>query len=253
MGDAQLGYSLSPCDKVEGERTMGSKTAGPIRVLIADDHPVYRDGLAQAIEQAPELELVGQVENGTQMLEEIRRLRPDVAVLGINHRGFDGIGVMSVLERDELAVRVLILCSHLESDTVYRAVEAGARGYLSKDFGASAICDAVAAVADGQVVLPPETQEAIVEQIRLRTMAEPRPLSKRELEVLSLIAEGHAVLEIASRLRLSPFTIRTHIKRAYRKLGVSGRGAAVAEGMRRGLFQIALIAASWDEGLIILW
>jgi two-component system nitrate/nitrite response regulator NarL len=248
MGDSAGGPSSGgrPAE-VEGEETLGSKTAEPIRVLIADDQPVYRDGLAEAIKQSPALELVGQAESGSRALEQIRRLRPEVAVLDTSLPGLDGIEVARALARDELPSVVLFLSDCLESDTIYRAVAAGARGYLSKHSAASTICDAVSAVADGQLVLAPETQEPIAEQIRLQATPEPSPLSERELEVLSHIADGHSVAEIASRLYLSPFTVKTHVKRAYRKLGVSGRGAAVAEAMRRGLFQIALIAAAWSD------
>lgn len=226
---------------------MESKTAGPIRVLIADDQPVYRDGLAEAIKQSRGLKLVGQAEVGSQALEEIRRLKPGVAVLGIKLRGLDGIEVAQALAREELPSLVLFVSAHLDRDTVYRAIAAGARGYITKDSAASAICEAIAAVADGQMVLAPETQEAVAEQIRFEATVEPRPLSGRELEILSLIADGHSVAQIASRLYLSPFTVRTHIKRAYKKLGVSSRGAAVAQAMRRGLFEIALIIASWGD------
>jgi two-component system nitrate/nitrite response regulator NarL len=218
---------------------MGSKTPGPIRVLIADDQPLYRVGLSDAIEQRPGLELVGQAESGSHVLDQIRSLKPDVAVLAIKPSGLDGVEVAYTLARDGLPSRVLFLSAYIDGDTVYRALEAGAHGYISKDCGAGAICDAVAAVAHGQIVLGPDSQKAIAEQIRLRTAGKPRPLSDRELQVLSLIADGYSVSEIADRLYLSPFTVKTHIKRAYRKLGVSGRGAAVAEAMRRGLLKSA--------------
>jgi two-component system, NarL family, nitrate/nitrite response regulator NarL len=232
---------------------MGSKPAELIRVLIADEHPVYRDGLAEAIKQSAGLKLVGKAKRGSDALEQIRSLRPDVAVLEIKLRGLDGVEVMKALRRDALPSRFLFLSASFESDTVYRAVEAGARGYISKDSAAGVICDAVLAVADGRMVLAPEAQEAVAEEIRLRTPAEPCPLSKRELEIVSLIADGHPVAEIAGLLTISPFTVRTHIRRAYRKLGVSGRAAAVAEAMRRGLFGVALIFASWSDASEILF
>jgi two-component system nitrate/nitrite response regulator NarL len=231
---------------------MRSRAAEPIRVLIADGHPLYRAGLAEAIKQGPRLELVGQVESGPQALEEISRLKPDVAILDVELRGLSGIEIVLLLASNGQACRVLFLSACLEGETVYRAIEAGARGYLSKDSAAGTICDAVAGVADGRVVLAPDIQEAIAEQIRVRTTTEPRPLTARELEILSLIADGLSVAEIAGRLYLSPFTIKTHIKRTYRKLGVSSRGAAVAEAMRRGLFEVALFSAFWPDAPLIL-
>lgn len=231
---------------------MGSRTDEPIRVLIADGHPLFRAGLAEAIKQTPRLELVGQVESGPQALEEISRLKPDVAILDVELHGLSGIEIIPLLASNGQACRVLFLSACLEGETIYRAIEAGARGYLSKDSAAGTIRDAVAAVADGRVVLAPEIQEAIAEQIRIRTTSEPRPLTARELEILSLIADGLSVAEIAGRLYLSPFTVKTYIKRTYRKFGVSSRGAAVAEAMRRGLFELALFSAFLPDTPLIL-
>jgi two-component system, NarL family, nitrate/nitrite response regulator NarL len=226
---------------------MDSRSAGPIRVLIADGHPVYREGLAETIRQASRLQLVGHAETGSEALAQIRRLEPDVAVLDVELDRLDGIQVALALSRDGRAIPVLFLSACLEGDTVYRAVEAGARGYISKQSRAGAICDAIAAVADGRLVLAPEVQETIATQIRLQTSADGPPLTERELEVLSLIADGLSVAEIAGRLYLSPFTVKTYIKRTYRKLGVSRRGAAVAEAIRRGLLQAILLWDCWEE------
>jgi two-component system nitrate/nitrite response regulator NarL len=216
---------------------MSPRKASRIRILVADDHPIYRNGLGDAIKQRPNLELVGQVETGRQALDEIRRLKPDVAVLDMKMPELDGIEVVEALARHQLESKVLFLSAYLQSATVYRAVEAGARGYISKDCGADAICDAIEAVAKGQTVLAPETQDAVAEEIRLRSPATPNPLSEREGEILALTADGHSAADIAQRLYLSPATVKTHLQRIYRKLGVSDRAAAVAEAMRRGLFQ----------------
>ena len=199
----------------------------------------------QAIKQRLGLEVVAQAENGTRALEQIRCLSPDVAILAVLLPEMDGIEVAEELAREGHPTQVLFLSASLASDTVYRAVAAGARGYISKHSPASAICDAVAAVACGEMVLASESQKAIAKEIRLRATAEPCPLSERELEVLGLIADGRSVGEIATLLYLSPSTVKTHVKRTYRKLGVSGRGAAVAEAMRRGLFGVALCASAW--------
>jgi two-component system, NarL family, nitrate/nitrite response regulator NarL len=214
-----------------------TKKAPRVRVLVADDHPIYRHGLTVAIKQRANLELVGQAETGSQALTEIRRLKPDVVVLDMKMPGLDGIEVVEAIVRDRLESRVLFLSAYLESATVYRAVEAGARGYISKDCGPDAICDAIAAVGNGQTVLVPETQEAVAEEIRLRSPAVPSPLSEREREILALTADGHSAAEVATQLYLSPATVKTHLQRIYQKLSVSDRAAAVAEAMRRGLFQ----------------
>jgi two-component system nitrate/nitrite response regulator NarL len=216
---------------------MTAKKTPRVRVLVADDHPIYRQGLTDAIKQRPNLELVGQAETGRQALDEIRRLKPDVAVLDMKMPELDGIEVVEAVLRDQLESRVLFLSAYLESSTVYRAVEAGARGYISKDCGPAAICDAIASVGNGQTVLAPETQEAVAEEIRLRSPAVPSPLSEREREILALTADGHSAADVATQLYLSPATVKTHLQRTYQKLGVSDRAAAVAEAMRRGLFE----------------
>ena len=208
-----------------------------IRVLLADDHPVFRQGLIDAIKRAPDLELAADVDTGRRALNEIRRLKPDVAVLDMKMPELDGIDVMRALSRDSLETQVLFLSAFLESNTVYGAVEAGARGYISKDCEPQVICDAIAAVGRGETVLGPETQVAIAEEIRLRMPATPNPLSQREREILLLTAEGLSASDIAAKLYLSPATVKTHLQRVYQKLGVSDRAAAVAEAMRKGLLE----------------
>jgi two-component system, NarL family, nitrate/nitrite response regulator NarL len=208
-----------------------------IKVIVADDHPVYRKGLVDAIKQRPALELVGEAETGAQALEAIQTSRPDVAVLDMKMPDLDGMDVMKAVARDGLGCRVLFLSAYLESGTVYQALEVGARGYMSKDSEAEAICDGIAAVARGQMVLGPEGQDAIGEEIRLRTPAAVSPLSQRERQILALTADGHSASAIAAQLYLSPATVKTHLQRIYQKLGVSDKAAAVAEAMRRGVFE----------------
>jgi two-component system, NarL family, nitrate/nitrite response regulator NarL len=209
----------------------------PIRVFVADDHPLFRGGLIEAINRRPDLELAGQAETGTEALEEIRKLQPDVAVLDMKMPALDGMEVMRALASEELATQILFLSAYLESTTVYEALEIGASGYISKESDADAVCDAIASIAEGKTIIGPETAGAIAEEIRLRARAEHAALSNREREILTLTAEGHSAPDIAEQLYLSPATVKTHLQRIYQKLGVSDRAAAVAEAMRRGLFR----------------
>jgi two-component system nitrate/nitrite response regulator NarL len=215
----------------------GTKPNGRVRVLVADDHPVFRTGLATAIRDRAELELVGEADNGKSALEQIRRLAPDVAVLDLKMPGLDGLEVLRAALREHLGSRIIFLSGYVHGKTVYEAVETGASGYLTKDSRSELICDAIVAVAHGEIVLGPGTHDAIADEIRLRTPADPTPLSEREREILSLAAGGKSATEIADKLFLSPATVKTHLQRVYQKLGVSGRAAAVAEAMRRGLFE----------------
>jgi two-component system nitrate/nitrite response regulator NarL len=205
--------------------------------LIAEDHPISRHGLSDTIKRRPHLELIAQAENGTDALEEIRRLAPDVAVLDMKMPGLDGVDVTHAVSRDGLPTRILFLSAYLESAAVYKAIEAGARGYISKDSEPEAICEAIAVVARGGTVFGPETHSAIRQEIRGRGSESPSPLSPREREILRLIADGHSAAEIAAKLFLSPATVKTHLQRIYGKLGVSERAAAVAEAMRTGLLE----------------
>jgi two-component system, NarL family, nitrate/nitrite response regulator NarL len=217
---------------VDRHRDVGDKEQ--IRVFLADDHPVYRQGLVDAIKRRPDLDLVGEADNGPEALQKIQELKPDVAVLDRRMPG-DGKDVMRALAHGELETRVVFLSAHIESTTVYEAIEVGASGYISKESDAATVCNAIAAVAQGETVIGAETAGAIADEIRLRAPAERIALSKREREILQLIAEGRTTPDIANQLYLSPATVKTHLQRIYQKLGVSDRAAAVAEAMRRGL------------------
>lgn len=208
----------------------------PTRVLIADDHPLFREAIARVIAESPELELVAEASDGHDALDRIRELEPDVAVIDVRMPGLDGSDVLAALREDGLPTNVVFLSAFLDSKTVYDAVAAGAHAYLSKEADSTEIVAAIEAAARGETILGPEVQTGLAEQIRFREESEARPrLSERELEVLKLIAEGHSAPEIASRIHLSTATVKTHLQHLYEKLGVSERAAAVAEGMRRGL------------------
>src|SRR6478609_3485699 len=206
-----------------------------VRVFVADDHPMYREGLCRAIKERPDLELVGESADGRTALPEIRRLTPDVAVLDVRMPGLTGTEVLNAIARERIQTRVVFLSAHVDSELVYRAVALGAAAYLSKEADRSTIFDAVVAVARGQTVLSPEIQSGLAAQIQLRETENRPVLSPREQEVLRLIAEGSSAPEIARQLHLSPSTVKTHLQSLYEKLGVSDRAAAVASAMRAGL------------------
>jgi two-component system nitrate/nitrite response regulator NarL len=207
-------------------------------VLIADDHPLYREGLARAISGRPDLELVCEVSDGRTALEQIQQLAPDVAVLDMRMPELRGLEVVEALTRDGSPTRVLVLSAAIESSLVYAAVAAGAAGYWSKDAERDAICDAIAAVARGARVLDPSLQSGVFSEIHAREVDTGRPvLTSREHEILRCIAEGKTAPAIGAELYLSTATIKTHLAHLYEKLGVSDRAAAVAEAMRRGLLE----------------
>ncbi len=210
---------------------------GRVTVLVADDHPLYRDGIIRAVKARPDLELVGEAKDGRDALVLIQELAPDVAVVDINMPSLSGIQVVTALSDVQSPTRVLVLTAYTDSDRVYDALAAGARGYLLKDVDRRTICDAIARVARGRTVFSPDLHDGIADQIRAHRH-DPRPrLTPREREILTLAAEGRSAPEIARTLFLSPATIKTHLSHIYDKLEVNDRAAAVAKALREGVLQ----------------
>lgn len=206
-------------------------------MFVADDHPLYREGVVRAIKERPDLELIGEASDGRETLTQLKLLQPDVAVLDVKMPGLDGTDVLNAIGRDGLDTRVVFLSAYVDSAVVYRAVAAGAAAYLSKESSRQQICEAIAHVARGGTVLSPEIQAGIADEIRLRATDDRPVLTPREREILVLTAEGHSAPDIAKQLYLSSATVKTHLQHLYEKLGVSDRAAAVAEAMRRGLLE----------------
>jgi two-component system nitrate/nitrite response regulator NarL len=209
-----------------------------VPVVVADDHPLFREGIERAVRERPDLELVGSAADGREALERIRELAPQVAVLDMRLPGLDGLQVLNAVTRDELPTRVLFLSASGDAELVYRAVQGGAAGYFRKEADRQVILDAIAAAARGATVIEPGLQAGVFDQIRVRAADDDRPLlTAREREVLTLMAEGASGPQIADRLIIALPTVKTHQARLYEKLGVSDRAAAVAEAMRRGLLE----------------
>jgi two-component system, NarL family, nitrate/nitrite response regulator NarL len=209
-----------------------------VTVLVADDHPIYREGIVRAIKDRPDLELVGEAADGREALEQIKELGPQVAVLDIRMPGLDGTQVLSALRRDGLDTDVLFLSAFMEPELAYKTVASGAKGYLSKESSRQEVCEAIVAIARGGTALAAEAQAGLAAQIqeRERTGGPPR-LTAREREVLQLVSEGLSAPDIGKRIHLSTTTVKSHLHSLYEKLGVSDRAAAVAEAMRRGMLE----------------
>jgi two-component system, NarL family, nitrate/nitrite response regulator NarL len=208
-----------------------------VRVVVGDDHPVYRDGLVRALDTSGRTEVVAAVGDGRAALDAIREHTPDVALLDYKMPGIDGIAVAHAVARDRLATRVLLVSATTEGSVVYRAIQDGAAGYLSKEADREDIVAAVVACARGEDVLPPELVSGLTAQVRQRAHGQVPLLSERERQILRLIAHGKSVPDMSAELFLAQTTIKTHIRRLYEKLGVSDRGAAVAQAMRNHLLE----------------
>jgi two-component system nitrate/nitrite response regulator NarL len=208
-----------------------------VRVLVADDHPLFREGVARAIREWPELELIAEAADGRTALELIRAECPHVALVDMRLPELDGVQIAAAITRDGLATRVLVLSAFCDEQLVFRALEAGVAGYLTKESTRDEIVRAALAVGRGGTVLAPELSAGIARQIRVRRQSEAPLLTSREREVLVLLCEGRSAPQIASQLYLGTTTVKSHLGRLYEKLGVSDRAAAVAEAMRRGLIE----------------
>ncbi len=206
-------------------------------MLVADDHPVFREGLVRVVRSRPDFEVVGEAADGREALEMIRALRPAVALIDLKMPGLDGTEVIRALQRDDCETRVVLLSAHAPAEVVYRAIALGAVAFLPKEANRDEILDTVAAAGRGQTQLTPEVQAELVRQIRMREVEDRPALSPREREVLASIAEGMSAPDIAAALHLSPATVKTHLQSLYEKLGVSDRAAAVASAMRQGLLE----------------
>lgn len=202
-------------------------------VVVADDHPIYREGLVEAIASADRLALLGEAGDGRQALALILGEAPDVALLDLGMPRLDGFEVLRELREHGSPTKVACITAVLVSPAVHDAIRLGARSVLSKAATRREICTTLVRVAEGEVVLAQEAQTGLVEELARRS--ERPQLSAREREVLTLAARGHNTPSIAALLVLSPTTVRTHLKNAYTKLGVSDRTAAVARAMQLGL------------------
>jgi two-component system nitrate/nitrite response regulator NarL len=208
-----------------------------VRVVVADDHPLYREGVVRALSASGQVEVVAEAGEGREALAEIHEHEPDVALLDYKLPGLDGVAVAHAVTRDRLATRVLLLSAFTDSGLVYKALQTGAAGYLPKEARREQIVDAVLACARGETVVPPELTSGLVTEIRMRAADETPALTEREGQILRLIASGKSLPEIAKELFLGVTTVKTHVQHLYEKLGVSDRAAAVAEAMRRRLIE----------------
>ena len=203
-----------------------------IRLLIADDHPVVRDGLRGIFEASGEFEVAGEAANGREAVDRAAALRPDVVLMDLRMPELDGVSAIRALAERGVGARVLVLTTFDTDTDVLPAIKAGATGYLLKDSPPEELRRGVRAAARGEAVLSPSVATRLVGQVR-----EParEPLSQRELDILGLIARGCSNREAAARLFISEATVKTHVLHIYAKLGVNDRAAAVAAGFERGL------------------
>jgi NarL family two-component system response regulator LiaR len=204
-----------------------------IRILVADDHGVVRQGLKMYLELDPDLEIVGQAVDGAEALRLARELKPHVVLMDLLMPTMDGIAATKAIRSELPDVEVIALTSVLEDSAVFDAMRAGAVGYLLKDTNAKALCQAVKAAAAGQVQLSPRVAERLIREVP--APESPEMLTGRETEVLRLLARGRSNKEIAADLSIGEKTVKTHVSHILGKLGVSSRTQAALYAIRIGL------------------
>src|SRR3954467_15719983 len=190
-----------------------------VRVVVADDHPFFRDGVARGLVHSGRIEVVAEAGDGREALQAIRRDDPDVALVDYEMPDIDGLGVVKAVVRDGLSTRVLLLSAHTASAVVFQALQEGAAGYLSKDARRAEIVEAVVDVARGKTVVPAELAAGLAGEIRMRSQAGGPALSERERQVLQAFARGMSVPQVAAELFLGVSTIKTHTQRPQQKPG----------------------------------
>jgi DNA-binding NarL/FixJ family response regulator len=214
-----------------------------IRVVLADDQAVVRDGLVLLLSASADIEVVAAVPDGARAVDEVLRHRPDVALLDLRMPELDGAEVTAALAEQAPDVRVLILTTYADDDAVLPALRAGAAGYLTKDASGEELVTAIRDVAAGRTVLDAGVQRRLVELLRAPAPAPAPPdeaddshgLTRREVDVVRLVAEGLTNRQIARRLVVSEATVKTHLNHVLSKLDVDGRPGLVAWAWREGL------------------
>jgi len=207
-------------------------TSAPIRVLCVDDHPLVRKGIASILNNQADMKLVAEAGNGRDAVALFRQHRPDVTLMDLRMPEVDGIAASAAIIGEFPDARIIALTSYDGDQDIYRALEAGVKGYLLKEMVHTEVLRAIRMVHAGKRLMPPEVAERLTEYF-------PQPaLSPREIEVLTLVARGLSNKEIAAQLGTAAGTIKIHVQNILAKLGASDRTHAVTIAVQRGIFQL---------------
>jgi two-component system NarL family response regulator len=203
-----------------------------IRIMVADDHAIVRDGIISILAGEKDLQFVAQASNGIEAVELVKKHLPDILLLDLRMPGKDGLEVIAQTQSLQLQTRVIVLTTFESEQDIHRALKAGARGYLLKDTPRPELLDAIRRVHRGETCIPPRISQKLVEKMNRQELTE------REGEILRLIAEGDSNKAIGDKLGITEGTVKTHVKGLLKKLAVPGRTAAVKEAVHQGLIHL---------------
>lgn len=206
-----------------------------VKILIADDHPVVRMGIRGMLDGEPDIEVVGEAENGGEAVEMVAKLRPDVVLMDLRMPNMDGVAATEKITKDHPETRILVLTTYESDADILRAIETGATGYLLKDTPKEDLFAAIRTVAKGESPFAPAVASRLMRRMR---SPEEEALSAREIEVLNLVAEGASNKRIAKELWIGETTVKSHLLHIYEKLGVADRTAAVTMALKRGIIRL---------------
>ena len=204
----------------------------PIHILIADDHAVVLEGLTAMIGRQADMKIIGQATNGEQAVEEWDKNHPDISLFDLRMPVLDAVGAMSRIHDKDRSARVIVLTTFDADEDIYKAVRAGARGYLLKDAPRETLLDCIRRVHAGEICLSAELTSKLAGRVRGDS------LTDREMDVLTLVVQGKGAREIGASLFIGETTVKSHLKNISAKLGVVGRAEMITESLRRGLVRL---------------
>lgn len=211
-----------------------------IKILIADDHPVVREGLSAMLDKEQDIQVVGEAENGVEAVSKAKALKPDIVLMDLRMPQLDGVEAMRQIRTENPGIKFIVLTTYDNDEYIFKGIEAGARAYLLKDAPREELFKAIRAVYRGESLIQPAVAGKVLDRFaELSRQAQvPEALSEREIEVLKLMAKGAANKEIAAELFITESTVKSHIANIFQKLEVNDRTEAVTQAIRKGIIRL---------------
>jgi DNA-binding NarL/FixJ family response regulator len=212
----------------------------PIRIVIADDHPVVREGIIAMIDREPDFKVIGEAKDGLDAVKLALELKPDIVLIDLRMPELDGVEAIREISATDPDIKFIILTTYSDDEYIFRGIEVGARAYLLKDAPREDLFKAIRAVYQGESLIQPVVASKILDRFAelSRQAQAPETLSEREIEVLTLVARGAANKEIATQLNITNSTVKTHITSIFQKLNASDRTEAVTQAIKKGIIRI---------------